>query len=143
MPNREDDFSGVSLFFYASFLEWPLVKSLSHVRLFAIPWTVVYQASLSMGFSRQEYWSRLSFPSPGDLPDPGIDPRSPALQADALPSEPPGNTTRMALELMNWKISWRKEWLPTPVFFPGESHDRGAWRATVQGVAKSRTRLSN
>ena len=60
------------------------VKSLSRVRLFAIPWTVVYQASLSMGFSRQEYWSGLSFPSPGDLPDPGIEPRS-ALQADALP----------------------------------------------------------
>ena len=69
------------------------VKSLSRVRLFAIPWTVVYQASLSMGFSRQEYWSGLPFPSPGDLLDPGIDPRSPALQADALPSEPPGNTT--------------------------------------------------
>ena len=66
------------------------VKSLSCVRLFAISWTVVYQASLSMGFSRQEYWSGLPFPSPGDLPDPGIEPRSPALQADALPSEPPG-----------------------------------------------------
>ena len=51
------------------------VKSLSCVRLFAIPWTVVYQASLSMGFSRQEYWSGLPFPSPGDLPDPGIKPR--------------------------------------------------------------------
>ena len=48
------------------------------------------QASLSMGFSRQEYWSGLPFPSPGDLPDPGIEPRSPALQADALSSEPPG-----------------------------------------------------
>ena len=48
------------------------VKSLSHVLLFAIPWTVVYQASLSMGFSRQEYWSGLPFPSPGDLADPGL-----------------------------------------------------------------------
>ena len=66
------------------------VKSLSCVRLFEIPWTVVYQASLSMGFSRQEYWSGLPFPSPGDLPDPGIKPRSPALQADSLQSEPPG-----------------------------------------------------
>ena len=56
----------------------------------ATPWTVVCQASLSMGFSKQEYWSGLLFPSPGDLPDPGIEPRSPALQADALPSEPPG-----------------------------------------------------
>ena len=43
-----------------------------------------------MGFSRQEYWSGLPFPSPGDLPDPGIEPRSPSLQADALPSEPLG-----------------------------------------------------
>ena len=66
------------------------VKSLSCVRLFGIPCTVVYQASLSMGFSRQEYWSGLPFPSPGDLPDPGIEPSSPALQADALTSEPPG-----------------------------------------------------
>ena len=66
------------------------VKSLSRVQLFATPWTVAYQASPSMGFSRREYWSGLPFPSPGDLPDPGIEPRSPALQADALQSEPPG-----------------------------------------------------
>ena len=66
------------------------VKSLSHVRLFVTPWTVAYQAPLSMGFSRQEYWSGLPFPSPGDLPDPGIEPRFPALEADALTSEPPG-----------------------------------------------------
>ena len=66
------------------------VKSLSRVRLFVTPWTVAHQAPPSMGFSRQEYWSGLSFPSPGGLPDPGIEPRSPALQADALPSEPPG-----------------------------------------------------
>ena len=66
------------------------VKSLSHVRLFATPWTVAYQAPPSMGFSRQECWSGLPFSSPGDLPDPGIEPRSPALQADTLPSEPPG-----------------------------------------------------
>ena len=62
---------------------------LSHVQLFATPWTVAYQASPSMGFSRQEYWSGLLFPSPGDLPDPGIEPGFPALQTDALPSEPP------------------------------------------------------
>ena len=65
------------------------VKSLSRVQLFAISWTVVYQASLSMGFSRQEYWTGVPFPSPGDPPDPGIEPRSPALQVDTLPSEPP------------------------------------------------------
>ena len=66
------------------------MKSLSRVQLFAIPLTTAHQAPPSMGFSRQEYWSGLSFPSPGDLPDPGIEPRSPALQADALTSEPPG-----------------------------------------------------
>ena len=66
------------------------VKSLSRVRLFATPWTVAYQAPLSMGFSRQECWSELPFPSPGDLPNPGIEHRSPTLQADALLSEPPG-----------------------------------------------------
>ena len=70
------------------------VKLLSHVRLFAIPWTVSYQAPPSVEFSRQfQYWCGLPFPSPGDLADPGIEPRSPALKADALPSEP----TREAL----------------------------------------------
>ena len=64
------------------------VKSLSRVRLLATPWTVAHQAPPSTGFSRQQYWSGLPFPSPGDLPDPGIEPRSPALQADALTSEP-------------------------------------------------------
>ena len=54
------------------------------------PWTVARQAPLSMGFSRQEHWSGVPFPSPGDLPDPGMEPRSPALRADCLPSAPPG-----------------------------------------------------
>ena len=66
------------------------MKLLSRDRLFVTPWTVAYQAPLSMGFSRQGYWSGLPFPSPGDLPHPGIEPRSPTLQADALTSEPPG-----------------------------------------------------
>ena len=65
------------------------LKSVSRVRLFVTLWTVAYQAFPSMGFSRQEYQSGLSFPAPGDLPDPGIEPRSPALQEEALPSEPP------------------------------------------------------
>ena len=68
------------------------MKSLSHVQLFATPWTVAYQAPPSMGFSKQEYWSGLPFPSPGDLPDPGIEPGSPTLKADTLPSEPPGKS---------------------------------------------------
>ena len=66
------------------------VKLLSHVRLLATPWTVAYQLPLSMEFSRQEHWSRLPFPLQGNLPDLGIEPRSPALQADTLPSEPQG-----------------------------------------------------
>ena len=66
------------------------VTSLSRVRLFVTPWTVAHQAPPSVEFSRQEYWSGLPFPSPGDLPNPGIEPGSPALQTDALPSEPPG-----------------------------------------------------
>ena len=65
------------------------MKSLSHVRLSATPWTVAYKASPSMGFSRQEYWSGLPFPSPEDLPDRGMEPSSPAFEADALTSEPP------------------------------------------------------
>ena len=68
------------------------VKLLSRIRLFVTPWTVTYQAPPFMGFSRQEYWSGLPFPSPGDLPDTGIEPWSPILQADALTSEPPGKS---------------------------------------------------
>ena len=60
------------------------VKSLSHVRLLVTPWTVVYEVPPSMEFSRQEYWSGLPFPSPGDLPDPGIEPGSPTLQVDGF-----------------------------------------------------------
>ena len=64
-----------------------MLSDLSRVRLFAPLWTVAYQAPLSMGFSRQEYWSAIL---QGNLPDPGIEPTSPALQVDSLPTEPPG-----------------------------------------------------
>ena len=74
---------------------------LSHVQLFVTQWPVICQAPLSMEFSRQEYWSRLPFPSPGDLPDPEIEPRSPASQVDALLSEPPGT---MGLLLTHCKL---------------------------------------
>ena len=66
------------------------VKLLSRVQLFETPWTVAHQAPPSMGFSRQEYWSGLPFPSPGDLPDPGFELVSSMLQVEDLPSEPPG-----------------------------------------------------
>ena len=89
-------------------------QSLSHVLLFATPWTVACQAPLSMKFSRQGYWSGLPCPPPGDLPNPGIKPRSPALQADSSPSEPPGkpkNTRVGSLSLLqggsqesNWDL---------------------------------------
>ena len=68
----------------------PTVTVLVCVALFVTTWTVACQAPPSMEFSRQEYWSGLPFPSPGNLPDPGIEPESPTLQADSLPSEPPG-----------------------------------------------------
>ena len=72
------------------YLKVKVSESLSRARLSATPWTVAYQAPPSMGFSRQEYWGGLPFPSPGDLPDPGIEPWSPSFQADALTSKPPG-----------------------------------------------------
>ena len=64
--------------------------SCSLAKLFVTLWTIACQAPLSMGLPSQEYWSRLPFPPPGDLPDEGIEPRSPALQADSLPPKPPG-----------------------------------------------------
>ena len=67
------------------------VKSLSRVQLFVTPWTVAWLAPLSMGSSRQEYWRGLPFPSPGNLPDPGIEPGSLTLQAGSLLSEPQGS----------------------------------------------------
>ena len=82
------------------------MKLLSRVRLFEIPRTVVYQASLSMGFSRQECLSGLPFPSPGDLPDSGINPRSPALQADSLPSELPGKLFGRTVAKTETPILW-------------------------------------
>ena len=130
------------------------VKSLSHARLFATSWTVAYQAPPSMGFSKQEYWSGLLFPSPGDLPDPGIKPRSPALQADALQSEQPGKS--LYIHLKEWYkkhlcilypgLPWwshgkesacnagdpglgralgeGNEWQPTTVFLSGKFHEQ-------------------
>ena len=72
---------------------------LSHVRLFATPWTVTHQASLSMDFSRVEYWSGSAFPSPGNLPDPETKARSPALQADSSLSKPPGKPTVLGFSI--------------------------------------------
>ena len=79
-------------------------QSINHpvVFLFVTPWTAACQAPLSMEFSRQEYWSRLPFPSPGDLPDPGIKTRSPIMQTDSLPSNRGGQTGQIRV------VTWLK-----------------------------------
>ena len=80
------------------------------------PWTGACQARLSMGFSRQEYWRGLPFPSPGDIPDPGIEPRSPALQAESLPTELQGKSQKDEsqridnFELWCWRRLLRIPW---------------------------------
>ena len=84
---------------------WKKVKSLSLVRFFATLWTVAYQAPPSMGFSRQEHRSGLPIPSPGGLPEPGIEPGSPTLEADALTSEPPEKP---------WQEGWGPEKCRSP-----------------------------
>ena len=84
---RKGDWPGTLV---QSIVDWGVVCVLGRVRLFVTPWTGARQASLSVGFFRQEFWSGLPFPSPGDLPDPGIKsscPGSPALQVDSLPPE--------------------------------------------------------
>ena len=86
------------------------MKLLSPVRLFATPWTVVRQAPLSMGLSRQEYWSGLSSSPPGDLPNLVIEPGSPTLQVDSLPSEPPGKPSEPPGKLLplGFSNSWTR-----------------------------------
>ena len=98
------------------------VKSLSHVWLFAIPWTVAHQAPPSMGFSKQEYWSGLPYPSPGDLPDPGTEPGSPTLRTDALPSEPPGKPSLIRYWFAN---IFSHLWVVFSLFFPPKP--QGLW----------------
>ena len=144
------------------------MKLLSHVRLFANPWMIANQAPPSMEFSRQEYLSGLPCPSPGDLPNPGINPGSPALQADTLPSEPPGkpqfyayllNCTGIPMWVSGVESTCHAGDLGSisgwgrspgggndnPLQFSclGNPMDRGAWWATVHRVAESQTWLSN
>ena len=138
-------------------------SSLSCAWLFATLWTVAHQAPLSMKFSSQEYWSGLPFPLPGDLPNPGIKPRSPALEANSLLSEPPGLCQLMWSGFhsgSNGKKPACNEGdlgsIPGLGRSPGRgngyllqyyclknSMNRGAWYATVHGVTKSWTWLSD
>ena len=101
-------------------------KSLSRVWLFATPRTVACQDPPSTRFSRQEYLSGLPFPSPGDLSNPGIKPRSPASQEDSLCLRHQGSLClqcrRPGFNPWIGKILWRREWQLTPVFLPGEHH---------------------
>ena len=105
-PSRDKDFCVLFSFYYHTtagagikrsmhLKKEKKVQSFSSDQLFATPWTVAYQPPPSMGFSRQGYRSGLPFPSPGDLPDPGIKLESPAFQADALTSEPPRKPNHM------------------------------------------------
>ena len=119
------------------------MKSLSRVQLFATTWTVAYQAPPSMGFSRQEYWSGLPFPSPGDLPDPGIEPRSPAFQADALTSEPlshlcPTLCNPMAIARQtppSMGFSRQEYWSGVPCTSPGYLPNSGTEPTTLASPA--------
>ena len=85
------------------------------------------QAPLSLGFSSQDYWSGLPWPFPGDLLDPGIEPGSPTLQGDSLPSVPPGKHQKTPLHWVAIPF-WRRQWHPTPVLLPGKSH---GWKSLV------------
>ena len=123
----------------------------SHVWLFVTPWTVVLQAPLSMGFSRQEYWSGLLFPSSGDLLNPGIELvclMSPALAgrffttsatweapAGSAVKNPPANVGETALT-REWRSPWRKKWQPTPVFLPRKYHRQRTWWAIAHRATK-------
>ena len=134
-------FSLVINFFSYLLLTWEtcVLSCFSCVWLFMTLWTVAHQAPLFMGFSRQEYWSGLPFPSPGDLPDPGIEPGSPALEADALTSEPPGKP--MALIPGLGRSPGRGNDNPFQWDYLENPMNRGAWQATVHRVMKSQTRL--
>ena len=127
-----------------------LLSCLSHVQLCAALWTVLCQAPLCMGFSRQEYWSGLPFSSSGDLPEPRIESGSLALQMESLPLSHQGSLRDIYMENSNFKVpvfntcicsvisSWdlkghkvserRRQWHPTPVLLPGKSH---GWRSLV------------
>ena len=125
---------------YQTQWKWKVkVKLLSCVQFFASPWTVVYQALPSMGFSRKEYWSGLPFPSPGNLPDPGVEspftrmaPYSSTLAWKIPWTEEPGGLQSMGSRRVghDWATSlslftfmhWRRKWQPTQVFLPGKSH---------------------
>ena len=109
--------------------------------LFEIPWTVAHQVPLSMGFSRQEYRTGLPFPSPGDLPNPGIKPRSPTLRADFLPSEPPGKLIkkdRIHIHILMSAKSLRSCPIPSGGLPTPGAHPRCPPDSFVHGILQAR-----
>ena len=124
--SRQECWSGLP---FPSPMHARMLSRFSHVQLCMTLWTAAHQTPLSMEFSRQKYWSGLLFPSPGDLPNPGIEPRSPTLWADSLLSEPPGkpkNTGVGSLRLfqgilptqeLNHLLHWR--WILYQLSYPG------------------------
>ena len=98
---RNNEFAHVSCLVFAVVCH--VLTRFTYVWLFVTPWTVAHQAPLSMGFSRQEYWSGLPFPSPGDLLEQGMEPMSPVLQVDALPLSHLGNSYKLAI-FWNFKV---------------------------------------
>ena len=106
-------------------------QSLSHVRLFAVPWTVALLVLLSMGFSRQKYWSGLPFPLPGDLPNPGIEPKSPvspALQADSLPLNHLGSPSICLYKHKSTSRRVDKKLIPVITYFGGGKLERRQYK---------------
>ena len=115
------------------------------VQLFATPWTVAHQTPLSMGFSRQEYWSGLPYPPPGDLPNPGVEPRSPAFQVDSLPAETQGKMVGLIRWESESEVAQSCPTLCDPIdcSLPGSSI-HGIFQAVVlDGVAISFSRGSS
>ena len=132
--------------FVSSYLWVRVCYSLSHVLLFATPWTVSHQAPLSMKFSRKEYWSELPFPSPGDLPDPGIKLWSPALQGETLWSEPLGkqennSSVQFSCSVMSdslWPHELQHARPPCPSLSPGvHSNSRPSSRWCHPAISSS------
>ena len=113
-------------------------QSLSHVQLFVTPWTVAHQAPLPMGFSRQEYWSGLPCPPPGDLPNPGIELRSPALQENSLPSGSRGKPKNTGVGILEWRRSLLQGISPTQELNQGLLHCRRIlYQLSYQGSSHS------
>ena len=112
------------------------MRVLSHVQLFTTPWTVVHQAPLSLGFSRQEYWCSLPFPSPGDLPDPGMELESPALAGWFFTTEPNWGHISINAQIMMWDPFLSMQVFRAPCvylecFWETRGVTSGAWRESV------------